>query len=231
MAFNYNLSLLLILSSFVLNVICFTPPPRFAQSSALIGDNIYYMGGLVPLPEPIISDFFYLNIPTLTSTNSETLPWTELTGLDNLFTSWGTAVAGGANKDLFVLFGGQMTPVDNSSLVIVYDTKSNTWSKPTITVLDVEPIRRKQSQAVVDSAGKMYIFGGSTGPETNSPDSIFLNDMAILDTVNWSWSSGTLDGAPEARHDFSATILSNGVIFYIGGSGLNNLYVNTNQVG
>ncbi|CAI2182949.1 16073_t:CDS:2 [Funneliformis geosporum] len=189
------------------------------------------MGGFVSQPEPIISDFFYLDISTLTSTDMETLPWTQLTGLDNLFTSWGTAVAGGANKDLFVLFGGQMTPVESSSIVIVYDTKSNTWSKPEISTLTGdEPLRRKQTQAVIDSAGKMYIFGGSTGPETNSPNSFFLNDMAILDTVNWSWSYGTQDGAPEARNDFSATILSNGVIVYIGGSNSNNRYVPMTQL-
>ncbi|CAG8541236.1 12336_t:CDS:2 [Funneliformis caledonium] len=202
MAFKYKPSLVrltLILSSFVLDVICFTPLPRFAQNSAHIGNRIYYMGGFVSLPEPIISDFFYLDISTFTSTDSGNLPWTELTGLDNLFTSWGTAVAGGANKDLFVLFGGQMTPSETSSIVIVYDTKSNTWSKPEI----------------------------STVNETNL---FFLNDMAILDTVNWAWSYGTQDGAPEARNDFSATILSNGYIVYIGGSNLNNRYVPMTQL-
>ncbi|RIA82782.1 hypothetical protein C1645_809475 [Glomus cerebriforme] len=217
------LSIALVLSSFVLDVICFTPPPRFAQTSALIGNNIYFMGGVVPLPDPIISDFFCLNTAVLTSTAS--IPWTELTGLDNLFTTWGTAVAGGANKDQFVLFGGQMTPAENSSLVIVYDTNNNTWSKPVISTSSApEPARKQQTQAVIDSSGKMYIFGGSTS------DNSLVNDMVILDTVNWSWSTGTQDGAPDARSDFSATILNNGVIVYIGGNGLNNRYVPMSQI-
>src|SRR4051812_33963944 len=130
-----------LISSFVFDVICYTPPPRFAQTSALIGNKIYYMGGIVPLPEPIISDFFYLDTSVLNSTVSTTLPWTELTGLDNLFTSWGTAVAGGANKDLFVLFGGNMTPAENSSLVIVYNTNNDTWSRP---ALQGEPARKRK---------------------------------------------------------------------------------------
>ncbi|GBB98156.1 hypothetical protein RclHR1_03150019 [Rhizophagus clarus] len=216
-----------LISSFVFDVICFTPPPRFAQTSALIGNKIYYMGGVVPLPEPIISDFFYLDTSILSSTDSTTLPWTELTGLDNLFTSWGTAVAGGANKDLFVLFGGNMTPAENSSLVIVYDTSSNTWSKPTISAPQGEPARKIKTQAVVDSTGKMYIFGGSTSPDL---DNSLVNDMSILDTVNWSWSTGTQNGAPDARSDYSATILNNGVIVYIGGSNLNNRYVPMSQI-
>ncbi|PKY40310.1 galactose oxidase [Rhizophagus irregularis] len=185
------------------------------------------MGGVVPLPEPIISDFFYLDTSVLSSTDSTTLPWTELTGLDNLFTSSGTAVAGGANKDLFILFGGNMTPAENSSLVIVYYTNNNTWSKPVISAPQGEPARKRKTQAVVDSAGKMYIFGGSTSPE---PDISLVNDMFILDTINWSWSTGTQDGAPDARSDFSATILSNGFIVYIGGSNINNRYVPMSQI-
>uniref|UniRef100_A0A1D1ZD97 Kelch domain-containing protein 4 n=1 Tax=Anthurium amnicola TaxID=1678845 RepID=A0A1D1ZD97_9ARAE len=222
-----TLSITLILSSFVFDVICFTPPPRFAQTSALIGNKIYYMGGVVPLPDPIISDFFYLDTSAIKSTDSSTLPWTNLTGLDNLFASWGTAVTGGANKNLFVLYGGRMTPAEEGSLVIVYDTNNNTWNKPTIS--GGEPARRRKTQAVIDNGGKMYIFGGSTslGP---GPGNTPVNDMSILDTVNWVWSTGTLENAPDARIDFSATILSNGLIVYIGGSTLNDRYVPMSQI-
>ncbi|CAG8437609.1 11909_t:CDS:2 [Funneliformis mosseae] len=203
MAFKYKPSLVrltLILSSFVLDVICFTPLPRFAQNSAHIGNRIYYMGGFVSLPEPIISDFFYLDISTLTSTDSGKLPWTELTGLDNLFTSWGTAVAGGANKDLFVLFGGQMTPSETSSIVIVYDTKRNTWSKPEISTLNMydtnsaawinieatgdTPNPRGGHSAVLTTDGRIIIYGGSFLISADGRYTAASPDLAVLETSN-----------------------------------------------
>jgi hypothetical protein len=61
----------------------------------------------------------------------------------------------------------------------------------------------------------MYIFGGSAGTVVGSPKSQYFNDMAIFNTVELSWS---ISKSPViARSSYSATLLSNGMIAYIGG--------------
>ena len=44
-----------------------------------------------------------------------------------------------------------------------------------------------------------------------------FNEMLILDTANLIWSYGSTVNVPSKRYTYSATILTNGVIVYIGG--------------
>jgi len=64
----------------------------------------------------------------------------------------------------------------------------------------------------------MYIFGGAP---VGSPVISYFNDMVILDTVESSWSISTPVNSPMVRYDYTATLLSNGVIIYIGGREFN----------
>ncbi|CAG8476121.1 6743_t:CDS:2, partial [Racocetra fulgida] len=57
------------------------------------------------------------------------------------------------------------------------------------------------------------MFGGFR----NSGPSAALNDIFILDTLSLTWTQGSSVDAPTARADFSATLLNNGLILYIGG--------------
>ncbi|CAG8454604.1 5926_t:CDS:2 [Diversispora eburnea] len=106
----------------------------------------------------------------------------------------------------------------------------------TTAVAGIPPIRRRNTQAVINNSnGKMYIFGGSTDPlftnyNSDYPKSTFYNDMIILDTINWTWNYGSNINAPSRRNDFTAVILSSGIIIYIGGSLSNGSYVGMNQL-
>ncbi|CAG8617391.1 9841_t:CDS:10, partial [Acaulospora morrowiae] len=179
--------------------------------------KLYYCGGITSTSESsTTSDFFYLDVSVIPfSSTDDDLPWTDLTSTGVTYTCWGTAVAGGVNNTQFILFGGHMSP-DNSSLVLVYDTINKTWSKPTIS--GVAPIRRRSTHAVIDSQGKMYIFGGYADQLTDYSGSEYFNDIIILDTINWSWSYGSSDNAPSPRGAFTATLLPDGKIVYIGGA-------------
>ncbi|CAG8512213.1 11718_t:CDS:2 [Acaulospora colombiana] len=116
----------------------------------------------------------------------------------------------GTNNTQLIAYGGHETE-NNSSLVLLFDTMTNTWSRPIIS--GTPPIRRKKTQAVIDSGGKMYIFGGSI----DRPTLKFYSDMLILDTVSWTWSVLVFNNSPSPRDSFTAVMLSSGVIVYIGG--------------
>ncbi|CAG8841165.1 32274_t:CDS:2, partial [Gigaspora margarita] len=62
---------------------------------------------------------------------------------------------------------------------------------------------------------KFLRYGGAKFPI--SSDTIF-NDIQILDTLSLTWTQGSNVNAPIRRIDFTATLLNNGLILYIGGS-------------
>ncbi|RHZ84379.1 hypothetical protein Glove_82g96 [Diversispora epigaea] len=209
----------------------YTPFARFAHTSAIIGEKLYICGGDIEgYSVSNISDFFYLDVSSNKTKNYlfniDTLLWNELSNLNIAYTSWGTAVAGGINNTSFILFGGHMSP-DNNSLVLSFNTITNTWSRPNIT--GNQPIRRRTTQAVINNS-TMYIFGGSTDPFTDYPSLEFFNDMIILDTILWTWKSGSIVNAPSPRQGFSATMLPGGIIAYIGGTNENLTMVSMSEI-
>ncbi|CAG8589965.1 13114_t:CDS:2, partial [Acaulospora morrowiae] len=193
------------------------PGPRFSHASALINDKLYVMGGFVPGNSelPINSDFFFLDVTEIPLSK----PSTDLSHLTVTSTCWATAVAGGRDGSQFIIFGGH-----NGSLILAFDTTTSTWLQPTI--LGIPPIRRKKTQAVIDSSGKMYIFGGST----DYPVLKFFNDMIILDTISWSWNVEVFNNSPSPRDSFTAVILPSGIIVYIGGSSSDGYYIPMEQI-
>ena len=78
------------------------------------------------------------------------------------------------------------------------------------------PEKRKEINAVGDNSGKFYIFGASNF-------TVFFVDMIVLNVVESSWSISYPLNAPKIA-GYSATLLSNGIIVYIGGyDGLRNV--------
>ncbi|CAG8679632.1 8625_t:CDS:2, partial [Cetraspora pellucida] len=165
------------------------------------------------------NDFFYLNISVAFDITN--IPWINLSNVVDTPKQGGAAVsAGGPNKNIIFLFGGE---VDNSShgisLVHEYDTTKNVWRTPIIQ--GIQPPRRAFLRSVTDVTGKMYLFGGTYDNYTGNSTFAFDNRMDILDTIGLTWSKGTELQAPTPRDGFSATLLPNGIIVYLGGNGLN----------
>ncbi len=138
---------------------------------------------------------------------------------------WGTASLNDMEQTIY-LFVGLMLDINTFedafiSNVHSFNLNSLTWTVPNIK--GTPPKRRRQANNVIDDTGKMYIFGGAIDKNLGSPTTTYFNDMVILDTVESSWSIITPANSPTRRHSYTATLLSNGVIVYIGGYEFNQI--------
>ncbi|CAG8612698.1 10722_t:CDS:2, partial [Acaulospora colombiana] len=207
----------------ILAASAFTPEARYAHTSVLISDRLYFLGGTVDSKPS--NEFFYLDLSS--SFNTQSLPWVDLTGTRSIpvWSSWAAATIGNDRVSIY-LIGGEMRDQaqnllpNNNNIVFAYNTNAQLWYAPNIS--GPTPTRRTQVQAVTDHSGKIYYFGGRFDVVINGlSNSIDNNNFTILDTKNLSWSLATVIGAPSPRESFSVTILGNGVILFIGGRELN----------
>ena len=105
---------------------------------------------------------------------------------------------------------------DFKSILHTFNLITNEWNIPKTN--GIEPIRRRQMSGVFNNeTGKFYIFGGATDKLTGSQNTIIFNDMNIFDIVSLTWSKSSIINAPLPRVDYTATLLSNGIIVFIGG--------------
>ncbi|KAF0469707.1 galactose oxidase [Gigaspora margarita] len=111
------------------------------------------------------------------------------------------------------------TGYSDEIIVYAFDTLTAAWSIPNIS--GQIPLSRRQFQAVDDTNGKIYMFGGSKFPNFND----IFNDIQILDTLSLTWTQGSNVSAPTRRVDFTATFLNNGIILYIGGFAVSTIYM------
>ena len=125
------------------------------------------------------------------------------------------------------------TGLDNfKSVLHSYNLVTNEWTIPITN--GIAPERRKDINGVINNeTGKIYIFGG-IDDFPGIQDRKILNDMNIFDTATLTWSKGSIIDAPIPRVDYTATLLSNGIIVFIGGregtSTTNFLDVDINRV-
>ncbi|EXX52886.1 uncharacterized protein OCT59_007179 [Rhizophagus irregularis] len=185
----------------------YNPPSRFRHASILIGSKWYITGGF-NYKGKSLSDFFYLDLSNPFSTkNLDTLQYKQLN--DNGLTpnAWCNTVT---TNNMIYLFGCLMVS-DKTSLVYQYSINSDKWINPPIAGT-TSPVHRIQNGVVAnDSTGRIYYFGGRN--DTYKP----LNDMWILDTNNNQLSWQQITSAPLQICCFSAILLQDGYILYIGG--------------
>jgi N-acetylneuraminic acid mutarotase len=228
---------ILILSIFIIRVESFTPKERAVHSSALVGTKLYFFGGSV-FNDFSSNEVFYLDV--FQTFNFESPPWTDLTTSAKIpfGSEWGTvSLIDNNNNPIIYLYGGFMRdPVTNNSTlntnVFTFDIKTSKWEIPIIN--SKAPERRAYINAAANNdTGKIYIFGGFANDLLDSTTEHFFNDTLILDTVNLIFSNGPTLNVPRSRIEYSATMLSNGVIVYIGGLesvGTTRQLVNMNQI-
>ncbi|CAI2179346.1 953_t:CDS:2 [Funneliformis geosporum] len=215
---NYKLVNIFMLIYFFFGVESFTPVGRIAHSSVLAENKLYFFGGVID-DKACSNEVFYLDVsqPFVT----ETPPWTDLTlnsGIP-LKSCWGTVSSNEVQKTIY-LFGGStynlMKDEDSFiSNVYSFNLYSSSWNIPN--VIGIAPERRRAIKSVIDNAGNMYIFGGRTCTCLGAETTKLFNDMITLNTVELSVSINTPVNAPSKRHSYTATLLSNGFIAYIGG--------------
>src|SRR6266496_1946172 len=92
-------------------------------------------------------------------------------------------------------------------------------------IISVEPFtpQTRVGHSSILVGTKLYFFGGYADEFVGALTIHCLNDMIILDTsdtVNLVWSYGSTFNAPNNRTGYTATMLKNSVIVYIGGAEL-----------
>ncbi|KAG9294603.1 hypothetical protein G9A89_008082 [Geosiphon pyriformis] len=211
----------------ILSLICFStkyckaqnyePSPRSSHSATLIQDRIYYFGGQIANDQYDDKDFFYLDLPL--SFQSNRVSFVNYSKFETNITIPSiykpTNVLGGEMGNRIYLFGGY---VKNDSIFLndqVYTIdvvdKQSSWSvivNDTLTNIDTWPSGRESLAAVIDKQGRMYIWGGW---------GITDKTIYIFDTKTNIWKKNLPEDAPNSRAAYTATILNDGRIIYIGG--------------
>ncbi|CAI2184974.1 11743_t:CDS:2, partial [Funneliformis geosporum] len=195
----------------------FTPEGRLAHSTVLVENKLYFFGGYVDNANTCTNQVFYLDLSQSFILTAP--PWVSLTQNAGIpFKScWGTALLNDKEQTIN-LFGGLMRNDMRQdafvSNVHSFNLNSLSWNVPN--VKGTPPERRRNINGVIDNTGKIYIFGGYVDETLGSATLIRYNDMVILNTAELSWVIIPAS-KPYAQSSYTATMLSNGVIVYIGG--------------
>jgi len=195
-----------------------TTTSREGHTATFINNKLYILGGAnIPLHYTNNSNnsnipketFFYIDFSA--SFDTSELKWIDLTNVNNIIPSHelAAAIKGGANKTTLFLYDGiSLNSNQTKDLVYIFDVQNNTWSIPTIT--GMPPSGISGIAPIVDYDGLMYLYGGI------GSDGSCTNDMFILDTVNLNWKKANSTNAPSPRTEYSAVLLPNQNIMYMG---------------
>ncbi|EXX60866.1 Kel2p [Rhizophagus irregularis DAOM 197198w] len=214
MSYNtFYLCLIFALGYIFFGVESYIPVGRIGHSSTLIGNKIYYFGGITDVGASL-NDVFYLDLSQ--PFNVANPPWIKITDIP-FGSSWGSVALDNSNNTEVYLFGGITDDVNTQkdsfkSFVYKFNINSLSWNIPTVS--GIAPSRRIEMKAISDNSGKIYIFGGAANFLVGAQTRTFFSDMITFDIADSSWSINT---AVNGRATYSATLLSNGIIVYVGG--------------
>ncbi len=197
----------------------FVPLGRLAHSAITVDNKLYFFGG-VDINRYDTSEVFYLD---LTKPFDAVAPsWNDISASSAIpFRSAWAAITltNNSNNPTIYLIGGTMhnENVEDSSISMVhtFNPNSNHWDIPTIR--GKEPKRRRNIQSVTDDFGNIYVFGGGADSFVGSETVQYFNDMIILNTNDLTWSYGPIINAPLRQYAYTATLISDSMIVYIGG--------------
>ncbi|CAB4394376.1 unnamed protein product [Rhizophagus irregularis] len=132
-----------------------------------------------------------------------------------------TSVKGGPNNDTLILYGG-ISSDQTMALVYTFDSQSIIWSIPKIA--GINAFRKWGLTGIINNDGRMYLWSGGTDT------AYYINEMLILDTKSLNWSKGSIINAPTPRNSYSATLLSNNKIIYMGGDNDYTIFYNSSTL-
>ncbi|EXX66894.1 uncharacterized protein OCT59_023201 [Rhizophagus irregularis] len=212
------------------------PVERHGHSAVLVDKKLYFFGGesvFGKLKNSIhLDQILYIDLSK--PFNTANPPFEEVINAPMPFgSSYATAFLSPQKKNIIYLFGGIMWDVNANvdkfkSILYSYNVETNEWIPPATT--GIAPEKRREINGVINNeTGKFYAFSGL---DTNAQNVVTtFNDMNILDINSLTWSKGSITNAPLPRVDYTATLLSNGIIVFIGGRETNNLVsVDINQL-
>ncbi|CAG8504051.1 167_t:CDS:2, partial [Acaulospora colombiana] len=175
-----------------------------------LGAKLYYAGGFVD-SSIRSNETFYLDLSNSFQTSSPL--WESLGEIIPVSPDYSTTILSPLDNSTIYLIGGYMVnPITNmpdlNITVYTFDTISLKWN-----ALLTNGSSRQEMDAVVDSSGKIYVFGGR-GTNTDN----YYNDINILNIGTNYWTNiPATSSSPYSLADYTATLLPNGIIVYIGG--------------
>ncbi|CAG8625688.1 34032_t:CDS:2 [Gigaspora margarita] len=191
------------------------PEERSGHTAFLIANKLYFLGGKNKFAQRT-NDFFYLDVSKSFLTSN--LSFHDLSYLSITLPPHQRGTASLCGNTSIYFFGGERDLSNKpDSLIYTFNAVSQQWSHPKIN--GNEPNIRKQLSSTCDSKGQMYLYAGLSDANMGLPLKIY-NDINILDTVNLIWNTSdksVSDFTPEFINGFSATMLKDGIIVYIGG--------------
>ncbi|KAF0511298.1 galactose oxidase [Gigaspora margarita] len=213
---GYNFFIIISIS-FVINQ--GIPDLRYKQASALAGTKLYFFGGwfttTTASPEVWYLDLSNsLNTTTLTWYNDATMPLGYI---------YGSACVSPIDNTTVYLIGGRMFNLNvqhfyYASEFSIFNSNAS-QSRAKWQYLNVNGntnlfYKRDGMQAVFNNE-KIFIYGGSNfSVDHPSLDQLF-GDMNVLDTTTMLWLP--LESSVYSSAAYTATLLPNGQIIYIGG--------------
>ncbi|KAF0549461.1 galactose oxidase [Gigaspora margarita] len=188
------------------------PSPRREQASTLVDTRLYFFGGNT-LPTFNSNEVWYLDLSS--SFNISTPSWHSNVVMPVGY-NLGTSCLSPIDNSTVFLIGGR-TWIANTrnfsytSSVYQFNSKVSQWTTPTINNFNSSFTSRNEIQAVIDNYGKIFIFGGSD----------YINPTI---TPNYTSQSAL------TYVRYTATLLPNGLIVYIGGSSGSSTSVRVNNI-
>ncbi|RHZ89590.1 hypothetical protein Glove_13g128 [Diversispora epigaea] len=187
-------------------VLSLTTSPRHSHGNALVGSNLYILGGNNS------NEAFYVDLSSSFDVNSP--PWITLPTIGGKSERSSISTGGQDLKTIYVIGGYQYTSNyrsnigSSNNLVYTFDTSYGSYGSWD-SVTDSSLVRRSRAYSVVDSYGYIYIFGGSDS-------SIRMDNMSIFDSIENSVNEISFTNGPAPRPDYTATLFDNYIV-YIGG--------------
>ncbi|KAF0559058.1 galactose oxidase [Gigaspora margarita] len=205
-------------------ILSFIPNGRWAHSSVLIDNKLYFKGGNKLSDnsnEGLTNELFYLDVSKpFTTTDNVSITWINLTYTDGPLKGEATSCIGGKNNDIIFEFGGYSPPNQtNQTFVNQFDTSKQQWSY----IESVGPGYRQDISCAKFSSGLIAIFSGLSDPYT-------INDLWIFNTLTLSWNLSNAVNSPPQRFGYCAITLPNENILYIGGRKFTDFYDNSSYM-
>ncbi|RHZ46873.1 hypothetical protein Glove_606g73 [Diversispora epigaea] len=216
---------------------CYIPETRMAHNSVIVHGRLLIFGGWRYSNSTNSTNSTNLTNSTKIYSTSEMFSLDLSTAFQGIETQWdlvlegnlpvyeylSTALVSTIDQDIIYLIGGFMTGTgitteeyDYSNLVYTYDYSSTEWSP--VKVNNVHP--RQEITGVIDDKGIIYFFGGNNETNYNymEPEGRLFNDMQIFDVSSTVWSKLNInDNLPLPCSAYTANLLTNGIIVYLGG--------------